>query len=171
VVARRVSWSSCSVVTSGGQEVNTLIARCLDGRPWLQHLAQGEIVCSSYRHSPRLHLTISTCIKLIPHDGALMPVRRLKSHLNIVACGHNLIAWWPLGTYAAGDRLAGRLTQLCVERDVTTHLEKDVVVSAKEERDRVPSSTRAICCTVHGALENIICTVSVCGGDVVFHLR
>ena len=51
------------------------------------------------------------------------------------------------------------------------HLEKDVIVSAKEERDRVPSSTRTICCTVHGALENIICTVSVRGGDLVFHLR
>ena len=33
VVAKRVSWSSCSVVTSGGHEVNTLILLDLDS--WL----------------------------------------------------------------------------------------------------------------------------------------
>jgi hypothetical protein len=36
VVARRVSWSSCSVVTSGGHEVNTLILLDLDS--WLDVL-------------------------------------------------------------------------------------------------------------------------------------
>ena len=54
------------------------------------------------------------------HNGhgaliALMPIRRLQSHLNIVACSHNLIAWRPLGTYAAGNRLASPLTSLRVE--------------------------------------------------------
>ncbi len=30
----------------------------------------------------------------------------LEPHLNKVACGHDLIAWRALGTYAAGNRLA-----------------------------------------------------------------
>jgi hypothetical protein len=50
--------------------------------------------------------------------------------------------------------------------DGTTHLETDVIVGTKEERDRVPSNTRAICCTVHGALENIICTISILAFDL-----
>jgi hypothetical protein len=93
-----------------------------------------------------------------------MSVRRLKSHLNVVARSHNLIAWRSLDTYAASDRLAGLLIPQNVGKGaVTTHLKRNVIVSAKEERDRVPSSTRAICCAMNGALENIVCTVSIYG--------
>ena len=45
-----------------------------------------------------------------------MPVRRLKSHLNIVTGGHNLITWRPLGTYAARERLGDPLTTLGMEK-------------------------------------------------------
>jgi len=68
-----------------------------------------------------------------------MAVRCLKSHLDIVACGHNLIAWGPFGTYATGD-----------------WLEEDVIVCTKKERDRVSSATRAVRRAVYGALENVI---------------
>jgi hypothetical protein len=39
-----------------------------------------------------------------------------------------------------------------------TYLEKDVVVSAKEKGNGISSSPRAIGRTMHGTLENVICT-------------
>ena len=90
-----------------------------------------------------------------------MFIRRLKSHFNILARSHNRVAWRPLDTYAAGDRLEGPFnTTKCGKWGVTTHLKRDVIVGTKEERDRVPSSTRAICCAMNGALENVICIAS-----------
>ena len=47
-----------------------------------------------------------------------MSIRCLKSHLDIVARSHNLIARRPLGAYAAGDRLAGLLISLNREKRV-----------------------------------------------------
>ena len=90
-----------------------------------------------------------------------MSIRCLKSHLDIVARSHNLIAQRPLGAYAAGDRLAGLLIPNLGKR-VTNHLKRDIVVRAEEERNRVPSSTRAICCPMNGTLENVVCTALVC---------
>jgi len=48
-----------------------------------------------------------------------------------------------------------------------THLERDVIVGAKEERDGVPSSTREICCAMNGTLENVVCTGVICGDLVL----
>ena len=93
----------------------------------------------------------------------LISVRFLKSHLNIVPRSHNLIAWWPLGAYATDDRLAGLLIQYLGKTGVTTDLKRDIIVRAKEERNRVSSSARAICCSMNGTLENVICTISICG--------
>ena len=41
----------------------------------------------------------------------------------------------------------------------TTYLQQYVIVSAKEEGDRVAPFTRAVCRTVQRTLENVICTV------------
>jgi hypothetical protein len=86
-----------------------------------------------------------------------MTVHRLKSRLNVVARGHSLIARRPVSTHAACDRLADPLKPL-TEKKVMTHLEENIVVSAKEKRNGVSSSPRAIGRTMYSTLENVICT-------------
>lgn len=39
---------------------------------------------------------------------------------------------------------------------MTAHFKKDIIISTKKERHRVPSSTRPICRAVYSTLENII---------------
>jgi len=68
-----------------------------------------------------------------------MTVRRLESHLHIVASRHYLKSWRTLGAHTTCDRLASLLTPLDGAKDVTTHLQKDIIVSPKKERDRVTS--------------------------------
>jgi hypothetical protein len=51
-------------------------------------------------------------LSIVACKATLMTVRFLKSHLNVVARGHNLIARRPLSTDAAGDWLAGPLKTL-----------------------------------------------------------
>ncbi len=107
-----------------------------------------------------------------------MTVRRLKSHLHIVACGHDFITWWPLIAHTASNRLPDSFKTLAVSSGGRTYLQQYVRVSAKEEGERVAPFTRAVCHAVHRALENVICTVymdviimiSQRRGDALVHL-
>ena len=89
----------------------------------------------------------------------LMTVRRLESRLHVVASSHHFVLGWALGRDTGRDRLrsSGYQKWGISGGGIPAHLELDVIVRPKEQRDRVAADAAPVYRAVHSGLEDIVC--------------